>query len=241
MPDGLYFWIHLPFDKTHPQSPLDWIFFLLDAAVWVFTALRLWKAFKEKNAVLFLLPGLMLLNLLALVFSGQTHADTINARRYFYPSGVCFSLMTGLLFSTLGENRTKWIKNLAPALALLFLGGVGFHFYQLLSAPDEMREFRWLIGELDKNHINRALADWPNDIILDGLTTQRIITAELYPHFIPEYASVVSQADTIAFIQMGAEPLEPKITYQGRIFRKSGGGANDGFFFWAPYQAGTPP
>ncbi|HEV2352697.1 MAG TPA: hypothetical protein VGR89_00500, partial [Puia sp.] len=94
MPDGLYFWISLPFDKAHPKSPLDWAFFLIAGCVWIFTLRYAWKSFKEKNVPMFLMGGLMALNLLALIFSGQTHGDVINARRYFYPSAVCFSLMT---------------------------------------------------------------------------------------------------------------------------------------------------
>ncbi len=241
MLDGFYFWLRIPLEKVHPQSPLDWSFYALGAGVWIFTAGCFWKGFKEKNIPLFLIAGLIVLNLAALVLSAKTNGDTVNARRYFYPASICFSLMTAFFFSSLYRSRWRGAKILALGLGLAFCGGVAFHLGQLLCSPDELREFRWLVRELDKNGTNQALAPWPYNLMLTGITTERIISAETFCAFVPEYGTIISQSDRIAYFgRVGKDEPGAEMNIGGRTFYRAGDGESDGFFFWTPYQAGVP-
>jgi len=249
IPDGFRFWVITTSKDIHPQSLTDWTFSLLAAFTWLITIYLFLKSHKEKNTSLFLLTGVILVNMLLLTLSAYTNSDFNCARRYFYPAGIPFSLMTGVLFSTFIQRddpgpfhpfQARYISALSLLGLLLFLAVVESHYYELWKAPDEMKEVRWAIGEMDKNKMNRAMSDWPTNMILTGLTNERIICAEAEPHFVPDYARMVAHANRIIFIQLLKEPNPLTLLCGGTIFKQAGNSEGGDFYKLTPYEPQNP-
>ena len=236
-PDGIYFWLNVPFHQIPAHGFFDDLFLVLGAAVLVFIGFGFRESIQKGNPGLFILSSLVGFNLLALIISANTNADTVNARRYLTLSAVAFSLWTSYLFTRLWGKKSNPIRIAALCLMAVFLGRVAFHDIQQLRAPDQLREMRWVLEEMKTAGLNRGLSDWPFGSILTSLAGQQIIVADWpSPEKIPEYREDVITADRIALIKTNQDNVDKVIEVGDRKYRLDGNVVKNETFWMAPYS-----
>jgi hypothetical protein len=235
IPEAVYYFLHDLHEWVYPKTISDVTFSLLGFVVLVFMLKSFYRAFFQKNAALLLLSLLVMMNMGAVLISQQTSGDVFNARRYLYSSAIAFSLWTGFFLAAAVGHKSRWFSKAVAILGVFFLGRVFYHEQILLRSPDELRELRWTIGEMESQGLNRGLADWGHAYIIDALTDQQIVVAGINGERIPEYAQQVSQADRIAVIGLKGEPIDEKISYGGGSYSPVGNPRENETFRWIPY------
>jgi hypothetical protein len=237
VPDGIYFWLNVPFNQIPPHGFWDILFSVVAAAVLVFNGFNSRDSLRKGNPGLFIFSSLVWLNLLALIMSAHPNADTVNARRYLTGSAVVFSLWTAYSFTRIWEKYSKPIRIAVLGLLVVFLGRVVFHDIQQLRAPDQLREMRWALGEMKTAGLNRGLADWPFGSILTSLADQQIIVADWpSPEKIPEYRDEALSTDRIAVIKTNQDNLDKVVEVGDRKYRLDGFVVKNETFWMAPYS-----
>ena len=115
----------------------------------------------------------ILVNLAAVTLSAESRGSILHTRRYLHPSALVLSFMTGLLlYEGLRARRLRWA---AIALLVAFAGTNVVHTYRLLGAPDQLREVRWIIQDLEGDGVRYGVAHFGYALLVAALTDERII------------------------------------------------------------------
>jgi hypothetical protein len=241
MRDSFYYWVHLGAYQLNPQGIGDWLCLSLGGCVSAFIVFRLFRALVEKKTALLLLGGLVVLNVLMMVASNRTGMDPINARRYFLPAAISLSLWTGYFFAAGLRGGWKTTRAIYFLLLIFFLGRVLFHNFVLLTGPDELREVRWVIREMNSNHLYRGLSYYGTDYLIMGLTNEETVIAEIDGKLdIPSNEKIVAQEDNIAVIGGLSQAVPKKVNLEGRTYQIAGDVRKNESLWWAPYKVRKP-
>jgi hypothetical protein len=237
LPEAVYFFLQSTGHIIYPKGPLDILYSVLSLALLGFIFYSFKKSCTSRNTALFLLSALVLVNLAAVFLSRESNGDFLNIRRYLYSSAVVFSLWAGVFadFWLFKNYKNKWMPVVVQTLLMIFFIRVGIHEIQLLTAPDELRELRWVAADMRAQGYDRGLAGWGTAYILDAITDQNLVIAGRDGERIPDYAKTVSQSDRVAVISTGNGPLEEKVTFNGETFHPTGPARQNETFRWVPY------
>ena len=236
IPTDIYFYHGIPFWGVHCAGPLDLICAVLGFSVLYFAGVRLKRSFAEKNAGLFLLTGLLFVNIIAVVISRESLQEIFHVRRYLHTSAITLSLLTGYLMTFyLLKTRTRFWRGTLIGLALFFPLHAAFHEYSLLALPDGLRELRWVIQDMEGQGFNRGVSNYGPNYSINALSEQKVIIANWDGDLIPEYAGLVSQAEKMAVIGYKGEPAKDRVDFNGHSYKRIGETRLDEIIQWTPY------
>jgi hypothetical protein len=236
-PTDVYFYYAIPFGGIRVGNALDVLFCAIGLTVLAFTAWRLKRSFSGKNTGLFLVASLILFNIVAVSISRESIGNFFFVRRYLHVSAIAFSLFTGYFFTfCLLKLKKPFFQWALMGLMVFFPLRALADEYALLSQPDSLREFRWAIQDMQQQGFNRGISHYGPNYIMDALSNEQVIIANLDGDIIGEYPDLVSQADKIAVIGYKGGLIEDKMTYNGHVYTRIGAPRVDELIRWVPYR-----
>jgi hypothetical protein len=233
----VYFYRSIPFGDIRVGNALDVLFCAIGLAVLAFTAWTLQQSWSKKNTGLFLAASLIFFNLMAVSVSRESIGNFFFVRRYLHVSAIAFSLFTGYFFTfCLLKVKKPFFQWALMGLMVFFPLRTLADEYALLSRPDSLREFRWVIQDMRQQGFNRGISHYGPNYIMDALSNEQVIISNLDGDLIDDYPGLVSQAGKIAVIGYKGDPTEDKITYDGHVYTRIGDVRLDELIQWVPYR-----
>jgi hypothetical protein len=237
IPTDIYFYHSIPFWGLRCASAADVLFLILGIGTLFFMLWSFKKAFVEKNIGLFLLAALILINMAVTIISKVSIGNIFNTRRYMHVSAISLSFFTAYCLTyylvTVKSSYLKW-----ALMALLFFFPLknAWDQYSLLGRPDGLRELRWIIQDMQNNGYNRGISEYGPNYSINALSNEQVIIGNRDGDLIPEYATLVSQADKIAVLGYKGDPVVETVSFNGNNYRRIGDAHLDEMVQWTPFQ-----
>lgn len=235
IPESIYFFIRPVKALNRHPSPLDLLFMVLALMVLTYAWFELRQFLRGgKNWTLAAMSCLIFINIAAVVLSAESRASILNARRYLYPSALVLSFMTGLLLYE--GMRAKRFRVAAIALLVAFVGTNLVHTYRLLGEPDQLREVRWIIQDLEREDVKYGVAHFGYALLIAALTDERVVFGSFDVERIEEYGQRVGAQPRIAYVAAGKKSPPVSMDYRDHVYALRREGRRYADHFWALYE-----
>jgi hypothetical protein len=194
-PEGQHYLQH-HHSESFPQSVVDYLGIVIAGIVIVFIFRQLKETWRERNMPQILLAAYPVMNIIGIVFSRVAAGEYYAPKRYLYTSGIVFLLWTGI--RTVHAFRLReWA--LAGLLALLV--PVSFvHQLRLLDSPDELRDYRALVAQLEQAGYHHGVTFYSYAFTLISLSDERLSFACLDYNDHASYSAKVKGQKTLVLV-----------------------------------------
>jgi hypothetical protein len=194
-PEGVHYLRH-HYDENFPRVAADFLGIFVTWIVVGFILTQLAKAWRQKNVPILLMAIYPVINALAIVFSRVAAGEYYAPKRYLYTSAIILLLWAGIKLCDCLE-RKNW----------LMVGLIGFlvpmsavHQRNMLSLPDELRDYREVVRQLRENNLHFGVTFYSYAFALTALSDEDLTFGVLDYNQHPAYEQLVSQQDTLVLV-----------------------------------------
>jgi hypothetical protein len=231
-PEGVHYLLHNS-SENFPHSAVDFIGIFIAWTVVVYILRRCVTAWREHNVPVLMLAVYPIINMLAVIFSSVAAGEYYAPKRYLYTSGIFLLFWTGIKAYECWEKR-QFI--LAGFLGLLLPISV-IHQCQLLSMPDELRDYRTVVQQLRDNDLHYGVTFYSYAFALTGLSDENLIFGVLDYNQHESYEHIVAQQDTLALVYPTGRLTPPDhAAFYNKPFAREGDPHQVGELSWAVYK-----
>ena len=195
-PMGMHYLNHLENEESFPRNAGDIV--ALVAAI--LTIGFVWRQVKRgyligSNSIL-CLALLPFINAILMIVGSFNKGNYYQSIRYIFPAGLVLLLWVGVLIDHAWRRR-KWV---VVGLLVFFVLQSLFHRYEMLSLPDELRDFRQVVTELKTNQIHYGGTLFSYSHVLTALSEEDVIFAAIDREAYSTYLHVVKAQPEIALV-----------------------------------------
>lgn len=193
---GVHYLNHLENWESFPRSACD-VFGVITAFLVVTYVIRsAINAYHDGDMPRLMLALCPLIAGMIIVISGQSNGSYYNIRRYFLPGGLCLVAWMGILLGKCWQDR-KWAYCVVIGLTLAFSA---IHQVRMLQYPDELADYRKIVGELEAHGLSAGATWYSYAHVLTALSNERVIFGILDRRSDSPYQQQVADRDIIALV-----------------------------------------
>lgn len=235
LPEGVHYLMHNS-AENFPQSAMDFLCIFIAWTVAVLILKQLKASWREHNVPVLMLAAYPVVNVLATVLSHFAAGEYYAPKRYLYTSGIILLLWTGIKTREFWEKK-QWV--LVGFLVVLLPVSV-VHQYELLQMPDELRDYRAVVRQLQENNLHYGVTFYSYAFTMTALSDEDVIFGVLDYHQHEPYERIVAQQDTLALVYpSGRLNVPDRASFYNRQFVRTGEPHQVGELSWVVYKLAT--
>jgi hypothetical protein len=194
---------------------------------------RLVRAWKERDVPILLLADYPVMNVMAVVLSHVASGEYYAPKRYLFTSSILLMLSTRIKVYDCWTRRQSIVAGLIGLLLPMSV----MHHLRMIEMPDELRDYRTLIAQLEQANHRYGVTWHTYAFALTGLSDEALILSALDHNQREVYDRIVAQQDCLVLVfPTQAVNAPDRARFFGRDFSRAGDSYPVGELSWALYN-----
>jgi hypothetical protein len=233
-PEGVHYLQRNENVDSLPRSAADWAGILVGVIVLlgaIYFGIRAWRAQDHPKLLLAIYP---FVNICLVVVASVSHAAYYSARRYLFSASIFLFMWWGICIVRGMKQKRGWA--LSAVLSLVLVLSV-VHQVAMLSLPDELKDYRSVAADLDKQGIHYAISWYSISHVMTALTNEKTIFATIDYGGYKVYQDEVLHQDRMGLVYPTRVGVPPeRVSIQQRAFVRTGSPSVHGELSLVVYQ-----